>query len=261
MNQKSKQQFQRKKGRKKMKTTQTIWFVVIVTLAVGFPASAVLDLTDGGSEDYMGATFTSQQFDTSTGTGVFQPFVRVHVTGADEVPVEGIERGYNTDGEIEFETKDENDWTHSIQLQDVPFETTPEGRRRYEFRLDINQNQGGDGELLSLEVLEIYLVKATGDPAVDGMLSGYPTNFPAIPAWDLGAEYIKLDYSLYPGSGNGDMVALIPLNGSPTDYVYLYSQFGPTHTANDGFEEWGVIPEPATMLLLGLGGLLIRKRS
>ena len=52
------------------------------------------------------------------------------------------------------------------------------------------------------------------------------------------------------------------------NYVYLYSRFGENSIADDGFEEWarGVgepinQPEPATILLLGLGGLvLLRKR-
>jgi len=42
-------------------------------------------------------------------------------------------------------------------------------------------------------------------------------------------------------------------------YVYLYSQFGLNYVSNDGFEEWfvqtpeTVVPEPATMMLLGTG--------
>ena len=79
-----------------------------------------------------------------------------------------------------------------------------------------------------------------------------------------------MDFSLNPGSGRGDIVVLIPSDLFGTNnnkYVYLYSKLGVNLPADDGFEEWGIgsggaiIPEPATLALLGLGCLLFRSRK
>ncbi len=61
------------------------------------------------------------------------------------------------------------------------------------------------------------------------------------------------------------MLALIPnslFTGPDTQYVYLYSKAGENSIADDGFEEWATteIPEPTTVALLGLGGLLMMRR-
>ena len=53
------------------------------------------------------------------------------------------------------------------------------------------------------------------------------------------------------------------------NYIYLYSMCGDTYDGADGFEEWAIgdggsiIPEPATLLMLGFGfpALLRRPRK
>jgi len=60
----------------------------------------------------------------------------------------------------------------------------------------------------------------------------------------------------------------LDINQNGQSYLaYLYSKMGVNMSSDDGFEEWGVgvggpiIPEPATIVLFGFGGLaLIRKR-
>jgi len=236
-----------------METKRIIWLAVVIMLAFGLNASAeMIDLTTAGSVGSVnGAIFSQATFDTSTGTGVFKPFVRIQGNG--------IQRGYNTSGELEWETKS-SIWTHPIQLSAIPVVGN-----FYEFRLDINENKGGDGEILSLDEIKIHIVsEVTG-----GALTDYDTN-PSFgsPAWELGAgNWIKLNYALAPGSGNGDMIAMIPISALGTEgsnYVYLYSKFGATEgfESSAGFEEWGVIvPEPVTMVLLGFGSVLLRKRK
>jgi hypothetical protein len=243
-----------------MKTMRTISFAVAVILAVSLNASAVITEVDLTTENSFALNIDGADFYQScnvgpTGTGNFEPFVRLDAPGSPSV-----KEGYNTDGVTEFETKDDNQWTHSIQLGDIPI---VDGK--YEFRLDINQNVGNGGEFLSLDELKIHLVpEATG-----GSLSGYDNTYADFgdfgsPAWQLSDDYfIKLDYKLESGSGDGDMCVYIPLTGNATDYVYLYSKFGENYANNDGFEEWGIatVPEPATMVILGLGSVLLRKRK
>jgi hypothetical protein len=51
------------------------------------------------------------------------------------------------------------------------------------------------------------------------------------------------------------------------NYIYLYSRLGDNLSASDGFEEWAygvdgpIIPEPATVALLGLGALFLLRRK
>jgi hypothetical protein len=195
-----------------------------------------------------------------TGTGVFNPFVRIQNDGA--------EKGYNTDGELEFDQKQGQtggkNWTHSLKLGDIPVINGS-----IEFLLDINQSQGGDNRYLSLDAMQIFLLADSGslgdyDP-VERTLAN------AAPIYDLFGEnvednWVKMDSSVFhPGSGTGDVRVTIPINPdwSPDKYLYLYSEFGQHNSSNGGFEEWAVaVPEPATIALLGLGALsLLRKRS
>ncbi|MHC5185289.1 MAG: PEP-CTERM sorting domain-containing protein [Planctomycetota bacterium] len=242
-----------------MKTQETIWLAAVVFLAVSLNASAtIVDLTTADAEGWInGAQFIQDDFELSTGTGVFEPFVRIQNNGS--------EAGYNTDGVVEFETK-QGSWTHSIQLSDIPL--CPDGDS-YDFKLDINE--ASNESKLSLDALKIYLADVSD-------LDDYATELDTlIPAYDLDAgedSTVLLDYSIGSGSGSGDMTVCIPKDALGTDgskYVYLYSQFGiytgtdEGWTSSDGFEEWGVlevtVPEPATMLILGLGSVLLRKRK
>ena len=212
-----------------------------------------IDLTTVGSFGTVnGAIFRQYDPDHAMGTGAIDSFLRIQNNG--------VEHGYNTDGRpLEFD--ESKAWTRSLLLSDIPVLDIG-GTNYREFVLDINQN---GGNIFSLDELRIAL-GSTGNSL------GYFSIF-ADSIYDLDDieedSYIKMDYSLNAGSGSGDMTVCIPdslFTGG--DYVYLYSKLGDTYAADDGFEEWAVgangpvIPEPATIMLLGLGSLvLIRKRK
>lgn len=232
---------------------------VVAALVVGVASvgaqAARIDLTggNGSSGTANGAIF---QFDTTqpTGTGVLQPFVRMQATGT--------EQGYNTSGRpVAFDENSTANWTHDVQLQDLRIVGD-----YYEFILDINEPGVVPESLLSLDEIQIYTSSVGGKTTTN--LSQLGTL-----RYDLDAgedNHILMDY-LNAGSGVADMRALIPVSAfagaSPTDYMYFYSQFGLQEGAAagsgsaDGYEEWAVVPEPASAgLLLMAMGLLLRRR-
>lgn len=226
---------------------------VLAFAMVANPAVATqLDLTKVGAEGAIcGAIF--RQIDTQpTGTGVFDPFVRIQA--------KKTEQGYNTDGTLEFDTKG-GPWTHSLLLGDLA-SVTENGVVYLAFTLDINEDKTKTGRYLSLDQMKIYLLPSPS-------MTGYPGNF-GMPVYDLDSDTnnaVKLDYELNPGSGAGDMLALIPksLFTGNNNYVYLFSRFGDTFSSDAGFEEWSALqgaPEPTTIGLLAIGGLtlLLRRR-
>jgi hypothetical protein len=216
-------------------------------LLFAIPAyGTLLDLTVEYEGTINGAMFQRFSPETSTGTGLVEPFVRVQG--------KGVQEGYNTDGTVEFDTKS-SVWTNSLLLSDVAV-VPVEGVNYRGFLLDINQSKGSRS-LLSLDELKVYL-----EPS--GNLSAYPESFGS-PVYDLDSgedSWVKLDTGLAgSGSGSGDMLALIPdsVFAGSGQYVYLYSKFGMNESCNGGFEEWATqVPEPGTLLFLGFGAVMFR---
>ena len=258
-----------------MKSYKTKISIAAVVLTLGLWSAVVqgaptLDLTTAGSSGTINGAFFEQWDGQPTGTGIFDPFVRIQ---HDPPPPYGIEAGYNTDGTIEFQTKDDggHNWTHSLPLS-LLGPVMIGGTEYYQFTLDIDETAakgGNTGPLLSLDELEIYLQAGPAE---------YPYSSFVNKVYDLdngGDNWILLDYSLNHGSGSGDMIANIPTSlFTGGDYVYLYSQFGLSHNgyknaADDGFEEWSAnvipIPAPGAILLgsigVGLVGWLRRRRA
>jgi hypothetical protein len=245
--------------------------LAILTALATQSHAAIGDLTTAGSS----ATINGAQFLTEdiapTGSGNIMSFVRLK---EEKEGGTATESGYNTDGRPTFYQENSSPtFTHSLLLTDIPQVDMGGGTLFYEFGLDINQD--GSNPLLSLDEVKIYRYT---EPDYKLGISGLGTPLYDL---DLGEDsWIKLNYDLGAGSGQGDMYAYIPtsmLDGGSGDYVYLYSVFGAQggdFANNDGYEEWFVrenvtppppppVPVPAAALLglLGLGaaGLKLRR--
>jgi len=244
-------------------------------VATTAPATAdfSINLTAANSEGTSQGAIFRQRFDQPTGTGVFNPFVRIDIPGNN-----GIERGYNTDARpVEFETKDENQWTHSVLLGTL----TPvkvNGVDYYRFDLDINEPGSDNKSPISLNDFRVFLGNS---PSLTGWNNGFGANAVEVYNLDLdsrGNGTVELDAKLVddsnpPGSGVADMSAFVPVTyfqnrGSQFQYVYLYSAFGNPNLADAGYEEWRVLggrnprdflegapaPPAAVLALIGLVG-------
>lgn len=267
----------------------------VAAIALCFAASSAqadftIDLTTKGASGNSGPGIFQEFAFQPTGTGVFDPFVRIQQTGT--------EAGYNTDGRpVEFETKDANQWTHSLALASLGV-VTRDGVDYFMFRLDINEMANEEsqnkptGRHLSMNDFVIYLGNA---PDLLGFNQGNlnaPFGGNAVLVYNIDTADARGDATVElndknsngsnghgPGSGDSDMDVFIPVSlfqgkGDPFQWVYLYSKFGVPHPSDDGFEEWSaflgqgptpppppppVIPAPASavLLLTGLPGLTL----
>jgi hypothetical protein len=247
----------------------------------------ILDIGDSGATAD-GTRFVADPNPTlpSTGTGVFQPFVRIQrSTGGGG----GLENGFNTDAkepDINFNTKG-GKWTRSVRFGEL---TTIGGY----YWLSLDANQLGcsrcAGDQIDLTDMQIYIggdpnfanpeatgtgVNGTGytgtpfDSPFNGPPGGSSSLLGHAPIWTLdsalnGDVTVTLQVSICDsngqcGSGHGDLGVLIPqrlLSGAPTDFFVLYTEYS---RGNSGFEEWRffdqpiAVPEPASMLLLASG--------
>ncbi|HEV8379586.1 MAG TPA: hypothetical protein VGP99_12105 [Tepidisphaeraceae bacterium] len=234
-------------------------------------AEVTLDLATSSPQNAGNGGLFYQTDLQPTGTGVLQPFVRIQA--------KPIEEGYNTDGVIEFNTKDQpGNWTHSITLSQVPI-VTIDGVQYREFVLDINESTAQNNRFLSMNEMQVYLSNVPNLSLMDrtAMTFASPAGNVTNLVYDLdsGADkLVRMDYSLASGSGSGDMFAYIrnDLFVGSGPYVYLYSKFGNPDGSDAGFEEWATrpgtapaVPLPASiwggLALLGLmGAAKIRSR-
>jgi len=232
-------------------------------------AVSIIDLTTlGASVTAAGATW-NEVVSVPTGTGNYQPFERLQHNGT--------EQGWNNDlNPSPLDT--DHAWTTSLLLSSLQ-----SVNGYYVFNLDMNEVNSDPDWLVSLDKLQLYTAST---PNITGtQLSDLSGAASLRYDMDAGGDYtVYLNGNLQQGSGHDDMEVLIPTSyfsgAAPTDYVYLYSQFGLQgggYATSDGFEEWKAlrglnapppppdVPEPSTMLLLGGGllgmaGLRIRKK-
>ncbi|MFC1924082.1 hypothetical protein ACFLXA_01775 [Chloroflexota bacterium] len=168
----------------------------------------------------------------------------------------GTERGYNTDGTVQFDETPQK--TMSVAFADMtPMEY--DSSYWFEFQVDLNE-QGGD-PYISLDEFQVW---QTDDPEMtgyhvnsdDGSGDGYFDD--ATLVYDMDGDtdtWLMMDYSMGEGSSGAgeDYRVLVPVSSfSDEDYVVLYVRMG--YEGGDwdsaaGPEQWGLViypgaPEP-----------------
>src|SRR5215831_2680623 len=215
---------------------------------------AVLDISQSAGQsgflgDILFTGVSASNFNTTTGTGVISPFLRVQK--------DGVERGYNTGASsptIVDPTATVDDkggsFSNYVQLKDIPTIVHNDKNGNpifyYEFLLDAHQSNSKP--LLSLDEIGFYVSGTKVDPDKydqgTHVLSAGGTALTKIddlnPTNDKGT-YVKISTVFDAGSGRPDMFMDVPTSlfgADKTQYLYLYTRFGDNNAANATFEEW-----------------------
>lgn len=203
-----------------------------------------------------GVIWRQHKSDGSTGTGNFDTFLGI---GKD-----GTEKGYNTTGTLEFDTKGGaflDEGKDGVLITDLPLVSIG-GILYRELRLDINETNSNPDWFLSVDRFQVWLSSNpnTGTYDYGALAFSNVTNKRKIYDIDAsGDNTILMDYRLNNGSGWGDYKVFIPetmfINPGTGlyyyNYVVLFAEHGnyqvTGYSSSDGFEEWGhAIYEPAT---------------
>jgi len=252
-------------------------------MSVASAATLVVDLTAGGAVQLSnGAVLVSNSTATAVGTGVIDSFLRVQASPT--------EQGFNTDANVNSLTcpsfngttscdDKAGNFTHSTLTTDFGQITNPViGGTTYtgtyvRFLLDVNESNGGNNELITLDQVSLYN-GTIGNPtslAAAGTNTFNLSSAASCTAGQIGlcstnatgsGINVNLNYSLNSGSGNGyDMFLYVPTSALGTinasRYLTLYSAFGLPNASDAGFEEWAritsdvsTVPEPLYLWLL-----------
>jgi len=231
----------------------------LAALAVGAGLSAQAAVINVITADTIGATGTTADGaiftgidPQSTGTGVFEPFLREQNSPS--------ELGVDTSiASPPFDDK-AGIWTHDLAVSSLAT-VTVNGTKYYQFNLDANQSANAD---ISLTKFQIFVTSSFATT-----VSQLNTIVAATPAFDMNdaTHTYRVDVSSETGSGSGDLRVLVPESAiGTTGDLYLFAGFGTDangggFASNDGFEEWNAveganftIPDASsTLSLLGFG--------
>jgi hypothetical protein len=228
---------------------------------------------DGASSGYWTTIATDDPSTTdipigSSGTGVFEAFLRTQAPGTEE--------GYNTTADILDNKNDPH--THNLLLADIPISTTLLNGNfvgdHYEFFMDGQQSD----ELLSIQDVQFFITQdpsqsvttfttggllelnnsrlvysldsydSSGDKTLDNRVDLFTTTGQGRPELGvfIGKEYFTAAIEYMMLNAGWDLNDPI--------YVVLYTNMGGSpYGSNSAFEEWdtkATIPEPATILPL-----------